>query len=292
MNSSKLLLSFLIFFSISAFSQTSTDTSTKKSKKAIKYYYKDKSGVNNIGKIKAKSALVLGSKLDLVIEEESIKNKSLKTQLVVAAIKLGINVVSSLVYKPKKFEQSNSAKQPMITMKESIEFKKINNEKIYYFNYIEKPNSNTIVKDSINQIFAFSIHNNPDNDKFKILKFDSYLYKYSGVKLKRKHHKINLLFDFKVSYFDENGFLKSIDLESMELEGLTPKGESSKMVIVKKDVFRYIPTKYQIESIKLTVNEVNARKKTWDKWLKLYNDNKDKIKDAIVDKIQGDDEEE
>ncbi|CAL2084091.1 hypothetical protein [Tenacibaculum sp. 190524A05c] len=291
MNSSKLLLSFLIFFSISAFSQTSTDSKKKKPKKTTTYYYKDSNGIGKIGRIKPKSTLVLGSNIKLE-EVDGIGIKSLESQVAIFVIKQVINYLGSAIYKPEKFAKENSAEQKFISLKTSTDFKKFDGEKLFYFNHSEKPDSKNVVIDSINQIFAFSIHNNPNNEKFKILKFDGHLYKYTAVKLKRKHHKVNLLLNFKVNYFDDNGFLQSIDLRTIELNKITPEGPKAKFTPTKDDIYRFIPTKYQIESILLTVNEVNARKKTWDKWLKWYNDNKDKIKDAIVDKIQGDDEEE
>ncbi|CAL2076859.1 hypothetical protein [Tenacibaculum sp. 190524A05c] len=291
MNSSKLLLSFLIFFSISTFSQTSTDTRKKKPKKTTTYYYKDSNGIGEIGRIKPKSTLVLGSKIKLK-EIDSVGIESIGTQAAIIIIKQVINHIGSVIYKPEKFAKENSAEQKFISLKTTTDFKKLHNEKLYYFNYSEKPDSKKVVIDSMNQTFEFSIYKNPINDKFKILKFDGYLYKYTGVKLKKKHHKVNLLLNFKVNYFDEDGFLQSMDLKTIELNKITPEGPKAKFTPTKDDIYRFIPTKYQIESIQLTVNEVNARKKTWDKWLKLYNDNKDKIKDAIVDKIQGDDEEE
>ncbi|AUC14793.1 hypothetical protein BTO06_06390 [Tenacibaculum sp. SZ-18] len=291
MNSSKLLLSFLILFSISAFSQTSTNTKKKKPQKTTTYYYKNSNGIGEIGRIKPKSTLVLGSKIKLK-EIDSVGIKTIGTQAAIIIVKEVINHIGTVVYKPEKFAKENSAEQKFISLKTTIDFKKLDNEKLYYFNHSEKPDSNKIVIDSMNQTFEFSIHNNPDNDQFKILKFDGYLYKYTGVKLKKKHHKVNVLLDFKVNYFDEDGFLQSIDLKTIELKKITPGGAKAKFTPTKNDIYRFISTKYQIASIQLTVNEVNAKKKTWDKWLKLYNDNKDKIKDAIVDQIEGDDEEE
>ena len=274
------LINFLLLTVLFVTAKTHSQNTNSKNK-VTTYYYKENNEVKEIGRVNPKSILVFEPELKALLTPAD-KNKDLTTQAAVFLVKQIIDKVGSLIYKPEKFSKSNSAKKQLISLNESTKIESLDNEKLIYLSVTEKPKNN-----QLSQILHFSIHNNPDKKNFKILKFDSYFYRYTSVKLKKRHHKVNLLIDLQVSYFDDDGLLQKIDLESIELNNIIPKGSETKLTKVEQDIFRYIPTKFQIESIKITVNEINARKNVWDKWLKLYNDNKDKIKETIVDKIEG-----
>lgn len=87
-----------------------------------------------------------------------------------------------------------------------------------------------------------------------------------------------------VNYFDDSGNKNSLELNPFVLSGYIPKGEKS-TVNNFDTIFRLIPINKVITSLQIKVTEVNGRKKDWDKLLELFNKNKDKGQDYIIDNL-------
>ncbi|WP_435263219.1 hypothetical protein [Tenacibaculum sp. nBUS_03] len=252
-------------------------------KKTTTHYYLEDNSIKTIGRIESASFIKLKDKPK---KYDSLKN--LESNKSVLGIKLAnfmvpkiINKLSSLIYKPEKYAKSNTAIFNVLNFPKEKNNNLLTDKILVYRNFSMLPDTN-----KNNLLLSFSFHESPyGKNLFKVLKFDNYLYNYTNVKLKRKHHKINILIDISISYFNEYGILKSHSLRTIKVENATPKGQKTEVVIIKEKIERYIPTKQQIESITITVNEVNSRKKTWDKWLKFYQDNKGKASDSIINII-------
>ncbi|CAM1373615.1 hypothetical protein [Tenacibaculum xiamenense] len=259
--------------------------------KSITHYYVNQNSIEYIGRVNTKSELKLKpvESRDSIIE--SINNKTNFIGIILKPVaKLVINKLADIIYKPEKFAKNNSANYSLLDEPTHAKTSVFDNKTLIYSNYSELPGrkeskeSGHFLKNNLLLNFSFHDHEKSQN-RFKILQLEEYLYNYTSVKLKRKHHKVNILIDIKVSYFDNDGLLQSYNLKTIEIDNAIPKGKSSKLQTPKEKVRRYIPIVHPIESISISVNEVNARKKVWDKWLKLYTDNKDKINDFIDDKI-------
>lgn len=252
-------------------------------KKTTTYYYLEDNSIKTIGRIEPASFIKLKDKprkYDSLKSLESNKN-AIGIKLANFMVPKVLNKLSSLIYKPEKYAKSNTARFNVLNFPSKKNNSLLTDKILVYHNFSKLPDTN-----KNNLLLSFSLHDSPyGKNLFKILKFDNYLYNYTNVKLKRKHHKINILIDISISYFNEYGILKSHSLRPIKIENATPKGQKTELVIIKEKIERYIPTKQQIESITITVNEVNSRKKTWDKWLKFYEDNKDKASDYIINMI-------
>ncbi|SEC93436.1 hypothetical protein SAMN04489761_4011 [Tenacibaculum sp. MAR_2009_124] len=259
--------------------------------KVVTHYYINGNNVEYIGRIKTKSELKLKSikvKDSLI---EAINNKSNFIGIIIKTLaKLVVNKLADVVYKPERFAKNNSANCFLLDEQKGKNDNIFNKKLLIYSNHSELPSSKNpngqvnFIKNNLLLNFTFDDYKNFKN-RFKVLLLDSYLYNFTSVKLKRKHHKVNILIDITVSYFDYDGLLQSHDLKTIEIDNAIPKGKSSELQIPQEKVRRYIPIVHPIESISISVNEVNTRKKVWDKWVKIYTDNKDKINDFVADKI-------
>lgn len=252
-------------------------------KKTTTHYYKEGSTIKTIGRIESSSFIKLQEKPDKYDshKDSSIIKSAIALKLVKFIVPKVIDKLGSILYKPEKFAKSNTAILKVIDSPKNKNNNLFKDKILVYHNFVKLPKNN-----ENNFLLSFSFHENQYGENlFKVLKFDNYLYNYTNVKLKRKHHKVNILIDISVSYFNEYGVLQSHSLKPIEIKNITPKGQKAKLVTIKENIVRYIPTVQQIESISITVNEVNSRKKTWDKWLKFYEDNKDKASDFIIKKI-------
>lgn len=282
-------LTFSLFFFVCSFFY-----GQKKSiPKTTTYYSYDSisKSVKPRGCIKAKSTIFISEKKDSLTNKASLV-KSLQGQILAQVIPVILNNISKLVYKPQKFAKSHGAKFNLIKQNKNKpkEFSHIintlNDKNLTYARYC-KNRKDSVVNLAIN----FSLHNLEKDTKFKILKLDNYIYNFTDVKLKNKHHKVNLLIQITVKSFDDKGLLQEVELDPIEINNAIPRGKYTNPVFVKNQIFRYIPIVNKIESISFTVNEVNARKKTWDKWAKMFDDNKDKIQSTIIEQINGEEEE-
>ena len=252
-------------------------------KKTSTHYYKNDNTIKTIGRVEPASFIKLQDKPNKYdsLKDSTIIKSAIALKLVKFIVPKIIDKLSSLVYKPEKYAKSNTAKLKVLNLPKKKNNDLFKDKILVYHNFSKLPKNN-----ENNLLLSFSFHNNPyGKNLFKVLKFDSYLYNYANVKLKRKHHNVNILIDISVLYFNEYGILQSYSLNPIKIENAIPKGQKTELVVIKEKIERYIPTKQQIESITITVNEVNSRKKTWDKWLKLYEDNKDKASDFIIKKI-------
>ncbi len=259
--------------------------------KAITHYYVNKNNIEYIGRVNTKSELKLTSIKTRDSIVESINNKVNFIGFILKPVaKHIVNNLADIIYKPEKFAKNNSANYSLLGKPTHAKTSIFDNKMLIYSNYSELPSSKdskeqvSFLKNNLLLNFSFHDHEKSQN-RFKILQLDEYLFNYTSVKLKRKHHKVNILIDIKISYFDYDGLLQSYNLKTIEIENAIPKGKSSDLQTPKEKVRRYIPIVHPIESISISVNEVNTRKKVWDKWLKIYTDNKDKINDFIADKI-------
>lgn len=252
-------------------------------KKTTTHYYKENNSIKTIGRIESSSFIKLQEKPDKYDshKDSSIIKSAIALKLVKFIIPKVIDKLGSILYKPEKYAKSNTASLKVIDSPKNKNNNLFKDKILVYHNFSKLPKNN-----KNNFLLSFSFHENQyGKNLFKVLKFDNYLYNYTNVKLKRKHHKVNILIDINVSYFNEYGILQSHSLKPIEIKNVIPKGQKAKLVTIKENIVRYIPTAQQIESITITVNEVNSRKKTWDKWLKFYEDNKDKASDFIIKKI-------
>lgn len=238
------------------------------------------------GCIKPKSTVFVSVKKDSLTTRSD--NKSFQAEVIATVIPWFINNISKLFYEPNKYAKNHGAKFNMIINKkddseEGVYYLKniLDNKNLSYASYCKNR------KDSItNLLINFSLNDiKNENNSFKVLKLDNYIYNYTNVKLKKSHHKVNLLIEVVVKSFNEKGELYEIKLDPIDIKNAIPTGKTSKTINVKNQIFRYIPTKNKIESISFTVNEVNARKKTWDKWLKIFDDNKEKLQEVIIEEI-------
>ena len=86
----------------------------------------------------------------------------------------------------------------------------------------------------------------------------------------------------------EDGELKTLALEPFNLKKVIPKNNDTMVNIFNKNNYRFIPITYPIKSIQIKISEVNAKKKSWDKWLAFFNKHKDDIKGYINGKLEDD----
>lgn len=260
--------------------------------KSTTYYSYDSisESVKPRGCIKAKSAILTDNKKDS--SSTTTKSANIKYEFIKTAVKLIVTNISKLVYKPTKFAKSQSSKLKFITLKKdsipqfNYSIDTLNNKNFRYVNYCKNR------KDSvINLALNFSLHKLENKTNFKILKFNNFKYNFTSVKLKNKHHKVNLIIEITVKSFNKKGELYEYTIDPIQIKNAVPRGESSKVIPIIDDVLRYIPIENKIESISIIVNEVNTKKKTWDKWLEIFNDNKDKIQSTVIEQINGEEEE-
>lgn len=252
-----LLLALTIFSFGFSFSQEETEKGYWYTTKSVEKFKKDVS-----------KSLITTKCVDTTI----LTTKSITSTVATLAIKYAFKNVSKLFYNPEKFIKTHSAN-----------FKLYNSSNILDFNTI---NCITYLKQSKEKDFMslnFSLNSIKFNGKsYKSINLESFLYKYTNVKLKNKHYKVNIVAEIVVNYFNKNGELVTLELDPFILSGYTPKGEAA---VTNKyaEISRIIPTENAITNIKIKVSEVNTRKKDWDKFLKLFNDNRDKAQTFILD---------
>lgn len=270
---------FLLFslISYSLFSQ----------KKTTPFYYIENNKVKTIGRIAPYSSFKLIDKKPKFEVTKSLNTKGVIPNLIIEPItNFFVNKLADLIYKPEKFIKSNNASCLVLNEYNNKTLDIFENKSLLYTNTSKPPYKSSFVNNNLSLNFILKPYNN-FKDLFYTLKLESYIYNYTNVKLKRKHFKTNILIDISISYFDQYGILKKHSLKTIQIDDATPEGKNAKLTPVKDSLgIRYIPTKFPIESINISVTEINTRKKVWDKWFKVYTDNKEKINEFILDKIE------
>lgn len=283
----KIILTILLFSFSTIFSQKLENK--KVSKKGNITYYKKGKKTRKRGCYNPSSII-----LENIVNCDSSVVKSNAAVNIVSSIIIpfAIKNINKLVYKPEKYIKDSSAELKLFNLDSIIDINNYENKKISYLNMCHLKDSTY----SSNMELNFSLNKAKGNlgNKYCILNFDSYIFKYTNVKLTKKHDKVNIMISIDVNYFNPNGQPYTYSLKPIEIEKEIPKGDQSKLVCLKKmkkEVFRYIPTVNQIKSIVININEVNSRKKVWDKWLEIYNEKKDDLKDKVIEKIKGENDE-
>ena len=104
-------------------------------------------------------------------------------------------------------------------------------------------------------------------------------FNYTPVKLKTRHFKTNVVIELIFNYYDKDNKKQVFNLKPINLNNITPGEAFTK----NHNYIQLIPPMKTIESLQIKITEVNSRKKDWDKWLELYNENQDKLKDYLLE---------
>tara|TARA_R110002167_G_scaffold247308_7_gene452911 strand:- start:1771 stop:2610 length:840 start_codon:yes stop_codon:yes gene_type:complete len=260
----------LFVFTIALFFVCSSSISQNAS---TKYYY---CNVNkNVAKTKSfkhdiKQSLYI--KIKEKKSSEDIKASSAIVSFVVGTLMpYVINKVPRLFYNPKKYMKDYGTDLSLLTNKDSIiPFNSITS--IIY----EKKSDSTLLTQ-----LQFTVTDYSSNPNFRRIELTKGIFNYTPVKLKGSFFKTNAVISIVLNYYDEKSKKSEIRLEPIKLEGIIP-GKSYEL----KKIVQLIPKVHLMESIQIEISEVNNRKKDWDKWLELYNDNQDKLKDYLLGLIE------
>lgn len=206
------------------------------------------------------------------LDSSIITTKSITATLGTLAIKYAFKNVSKLFYNPEKFIKTHGTNLKLYNKTNILDF---NTYKCIIYEKKNKQKNFMSLNFSLNDI-------NFNGKSYKTINLDSFLYQYTNVKLKNKHHTINIVAEIVVTYFNNTGEVVALELDPFILSGYTPKGEDA-ITNTYTDISRILPTNNTITAIKIKVSEVNTRKKDWDKFLKLFNDNKEKAQTFIID---------
>ena len=124
---------------------------------------------------------------------------------------------------------------------------------------------------------------------FKTITLSTFDFNYSSVKLKNTAMSFYAVIEVDIAYYNLENEKRNLSLQPIKISNLVPRNKTSNneeqisAIQDKKINVQIIPPNNFVESIKIKITEVNNRKKDWDNWLKLYNDNSDKLKDYLLE---------
>ena len=266
----------IVFFSLLLSNQINCQEDKK-----VKIYHAELNKDNKVSKI-IKDTLK-APKIKIEFEEQ--QNFKTSSTLIGFAINniispLIFNTIDKLFYKPENFIKKYSKSHSLISKNRAQNLDKY--KKLVFKRYRDK-------KDLISIEFSLTkkniAHSNGDTIPYTILQLNSLKYKYTTVKLKKKHPKVNLIVSVSANYFDSNGHLQTLNLTPFVFSNQIPKGENSSAIEPKKETYRFISNALALKTIHLEITEINSRKKDWDSWLELYNNNKEKLQSFTLEKI-------
>ncbi|MEQ6123936.1 hypothetical protein AAON49_07045 [Pseudotenacibaculum sp. MALMAid0570] len=191
--------------------------------------------------------------------------------------------LSRLIYNPKKYIFSSSNKYKFIRPDSIGVFSDIKTLKYTRVGSISKEKRDTLM------VAHFSTKNISAGDNvfgavgFTLLKLDSIIYKRSRSKITKRRNSVNLIIEAEIEYFNFLGEKKIMALNPIQINNIKPD-ISNKYKSVKKNSWA-IPNSIFPSTIFIEITEVNSHKKAMDKWRKLYEDNKDKIVEKIIENI-------
>lgn len=195
--------------------------------------------------------------------------------------------ISTLFYNPDKYIKENNAAYSFIDFNSYKIKTPLNSHQAFSFikTIYDSKTGNVLnnPKKAIEATFNLR-HISNGNQKMTILELNSFDYNFTSVKLKSKGKKVNLIFEITVNYINTLNEVKTLNLQPVNLNRLSPNG--SKNTNLSKDkIHLVLQNLYFIQSISMKVTEVNSRKKDMDKWLELYTKNKDKIQSFTIDQL-------
>ena len=241
------------------------------------YYYLD-------SKNKVKKIEMDGVKESITLIEAPKSFGAVATSILPDVLKFGLKNLPKLIYNPEKYVATYGSEVKL--------FDKTNDSLINYFGlsgfkYNKMVNGNTLVQLDFGIIPPFG-----DDIVYSGLELQSVTHNFSAAKLRnggKNQNKVNLLVDVTISYFDSKGEKQKIELKSYMLNNHLPKnGKAILFDSPQMEIFSFKNLAF-VESIKVSITEANARKKYWDKLLKEYDNNKDKIQEALLELIKKED---
>lgn len=109
-----------------------------------------------------------------------------------------------------------------------------------------------------------------------------YEFEATQVKLKPGHQEINAVVGIVFSYFDAQNHKREFALTPINIQKISPPVAHELEEDGNTDKLQIVPPMTIIESIQISITEVNTRKKDWDKWLELYHENEGKLSNYLL----------
>ncbi|MBL4662376.1 MAG: hypothetical protein JKY22_02175 [Flavobacteriaceae bacterium] len=122
-------------------------------------------------------------------------------------------------------------------------------------------------------------------NKYRLITLSNFIINYTPVKLSKKNKFVNLVAEITLHYYDANHIKKELKLSPITIKNIIPNNFSNPNPNPKNNYSQLIPPIENIENIELKLTEVNSRKKDWDKWLEIFDNNKDKITNLLKELI-------
>jgi hypothetical protein len=116
-------------------------------------------------------------------------------------------------------------------------------------------------------------------NNYKVITLSNFKINRSPVKLSSKNKFVNLVAEITLYYYDVNHAKKELKLLPLKVKNIVPGSSITASSTINSS--QIIPPINNIEKIELKLTEVNSRKKDWDKWLELYDTNKDKLTELL-----------
>jgi len=111
---------------------------------------------------------------------------------------------------------------------------------------------------------------------------------YTKVKLKSSGKKANIVIEMTAVYYDPQDKKQELHLQPYKLSAIVPLGVNNgpNLIDSKKRNYQIIPPMKFIETLSIKITEVNDRKKDWDKYLELFNNQKGNISGFLIDQLK------
>lgn len=206
------------------------------------------------------------------------ETKSLKGFVLTTVIKEGLKILPSLFYKPEKFIKEYGIGKSFIN-KEKLALEDISTYK--GMSYEKKGDDKILTQLNFSLIPLFDSKNG-----YTIIQLDSFRHNRSAVKLKKGNkgqQKVNMRISLGFKYFDSNNLSREYKIAPLIIKGISP----GKQYELGTEVpLQLIPPMNVIQEVEVRITEVNMRKKYWDKLLKVYDDNREKIEGTILKIIE------